>query len=78
MVDWNGLYKWSMEYQDGTHPSSFKAMSKEDRKWLEEAMKAHTFNDSDRLTELIKQLKAWKTQAATGTAPDEAHENPEM
>jgi len=78
MVDWNGLYKWSMEYQDGTHPSSFKAMSKEDRKWLEEAMKAHTFNDSDRLTELIKQLKAWKTQAATGTAPDEANEAPEM
>lgn len=25
-------------------------------------MKAHTFNDTDRLTELIKQLKAWSTQ----------------
>jgi len=37
-------------------------MSKEDREWLEAAMKAHTFNDTDRLTELIKQLKAWGTQ----------------
>ena len=71
MVDWNGLYKWSMEYQDGTHPSSFKPMSKEDRKWLEEAMKAHTFNDTDRLTELINQLKQWSAQAAT--APDESN-----
>jgi len=59
MVDWNGLYKWSMEHQDGTKPSEFKMMSEEDRKWLEEAMKAHTFNDIDRLGELVEQLKAW-------------------
>ena len=39
MVDWNGLFKWSMQHQDGTRPSEFKAMSTEDRKWLEEAMK---------------------------------------
>jgi len=39
MVDWNGLYKWSMEYQDGTAPSNFKAMSREDYLWLTEAMK---------------------------------------
>lgn len=39
MVDWNGLFKWSMTYQDGTKPSQFKEMSKEDRKWLEEALK---------------------------------------
>ena len=61
MVDWNGLYKWSMEHQDGTKPSEFKMMSEEDRLWLEEAMKAHTFNDTDRLGELIQQLKAWGT-----------------
>ena len=39
MVDWNGLFKWSMEHQDGTKPSDFKAMSEEDRKWLEAALK---------------------------------------
>lgn len=38
-------------------------MSKEDREWLEAAMKAHTFSDTDRLTELINQLKAWGTQS---------------
>jgi len=55
MVDWNGLYKWSMQYQDdGTKPSEFKPMSPEDRKWLEEAMKHYSMNDTDRLTECIK------------------------
>jgi len=62
MVDWSGLFKWSMDFQDGTRPSEFKVMSKEDRTWLEEAMKAHTFNDTDRLTELIKQLTTWGNQ----------------
>lgn len=51
MVDWNGLYNWSMKYQDGTQEtsSSFKAMSKEDRDFLENAMKEFTYNESDRL-----------------------------
>ena len=53
MVDWNGLFKWSMEYNDGTNPSEFKRMSDEDMKWLEEAMKSYTFNDADRLKEII-------------------------
>jgi hypothetical protein len=39
MVDWNGLFKWSMEFQDGTRPSEFKEMSKEDKIWLQEALK---------------------------------------
>jgi len=49
MVDWNGLFKWSMQYQDGTHKSEFKEMSKEDQQWLEGALKQYTFNDADRL-----------------------------
>ena len=44
-------------------------MSKEDRKWLEEAMKAHTFNDTDRLTELINQLTEWAKNAADAEKP---------
>jgi len=56
MVDWNGLFKWSMDYQDGTKPSQFKEMSKEDRKWLEEALKQYTFNDADRLQQICKDL----------------------
>ena len=71
MVDWNGLYKWSMQYQDGTAPSNFKAMSPEDRKWLEEAMKQYSFNDTDRLTQLVKQLKQWSNPSN----PDAAAEN---
>ena len=56
MVDWNGLFKWSMDYQDGTKPSQFKEMSKEDRKWLEDALKQYTFNDADRLQQICKDL----------------------
>lgn len=56
MVDWNGLFKWSMEYHDGTKPSEFKQMSKEDQIWLTEALKAYSFNDTDRLQEICKEL----------------------
>ncbi|CDW90103.1 armadillo beta-catenin repeat family protein [Stylonychia lemnae] len=56
MVDWNGLFKWSINHQDGTKPSSFKVMSKEDRDWLESALKEFTFNDVDRMREICKDL----------------------
>lgn len=32
-------------------------MSKEDAKWLEEALKQYTFNDVDRLSEIAKKIK---------------------
>jgi hypothetical protein len=57
MVDWNGLFKWSMEYNDGTQSSNFKPMSEEDRKWLTEAMASFTFNDTDRLKEICTVIK---------------------
>lgn len=60
MVDWQGLLKWSLKIQseeDRTAPSLFKPMSKEDRDWLESAMKQYTFNDTDRMKELIETLK---------------------
>jgi len=43
-----------MQYQDGTKPSLFQEMSAEDKKWLEEAMKQYTFNDADRLKQVIE------------------------
>jgi len=63
MVDWAGLFKYTMQYQDGTAPSQFKEMSAEDRKWLEDAMKQYTFNDTDRLKQVIDILKK-QSQAA--------------
>jgi len=56
MVDWNGLFKWSMTYQDGTDHPKFKEMSKEDREWLEAALKQYTFNDVEKMKELVKEL----------------------
>jgi len=57
MVDWAGLFKYTMQYQDGTEPSKFTPMSAEDRKWLEDAMAQYTFNDADRLRDVIEILK---------------------
>jgi hypothetical protein len=60
MVDWQGLLKWSLSIQkeDTTTPSQFKAMTKEERDWLEAAMKQYTFNDTDRMKELLSTLKS--------------------
>lgn len=43
-------------------------MSKEDREWLEKAMKEYTFNDTDRMKELIETLKK-QEQAITLDTP---------
>eukprot|EP00397_Hematodinium_sp_SG-2012_P045149 GEMP01050608.1.p1 GENE.GEMP01050608.1~~GEMP01050608.1.p1 ORF type:complete len:267 (+),score=46.14 GEMP01050608.1:24-803(+) len=41
MVDWPGLLAWSSRYHDGTSEvSNFKALSKEDRDYLQTAMEA--------------------------------------
>ena len=56
-IDWTGILAWSTKHHDGTNPSNFKPMSKEDRDWLEAAMKENAVNDTDRMEEIIKDLK---------------------
>ena len=56
--DWNGLLAWSTKYHDGTKPSEFQAMSDEDKKWLENAMKEYTFNDTDKLKTICEEMAA--------------------
>mmetsp|Transcript_31176 Transcript_31176/g.47711 ORF Transcript_31176/g.47711 Transcript_31176/m.47711 type:complete len:82 (+) Transcript_31176:96-341(+) len=48
-----------MQYQDGTRPSApdVQPMNKNDKDWLESAMKEYTFNDSDRLKDIADELK---------------------
>ena len=58
MVDWQGLFNWSVQYHDGTAPSNFNPMKDEDKKWLEEAMNQHTFSDVDRMKEICDNFKA--------------------
>eukprot|EP01017_Pseudomicrothorax_dubius_P011058 TRINITY_DN14069_c0_g1_i2.p1 TRINITY_DN14069_c0_g1~~TRINITY_DN14069_c0_g1_i2.p1 ORF type:complete len:259 (+),score=45.87 TRINITY_DN14069_c0_g1_i2:113-889(+) len=56
MVDWPGLLKWSLQHSDGVsnQPSKFKPMDPETRKWLEEAIKAYTFDEVERMKEIIE------------------------
>jgi hypothetical protein len=42
-------------------------MSKEERQWLEDAMKQYTFNDSDRMKEVCEELS---TYAKGKSSPD--------
>ena len=65
MVDWSGLFNWSMSYNDGTQKSEFKQMPKEDRVWLEAALKQYTFNDADRLREICEELTKYKELEGT-------------
>jgi hypothetical protein len=58
MVDWNGLFKWSMQHQDGTKPASeFKPMDEESLQWLESAMEEFTFSEIKAMKSIIEELK---------------------
>ena len=58
MVDWKGLYNWSMKYSDGTKPSDFKQMSKEDMEFIQNAFESVTLNE---MKEIWKILDICKT-----------------
>jgi hypothetical protein len=38
MVDWPGLFKWSINHHDGTKPSEFKVMTEENKRFLQQAL----------------------------------------
>ena len=58
MVDWKGLYNWSMKYTDGTKPSEFKQMSKEDMEFIQNAFESVCLNE---MKEIWKILDICKT-----------------
>ena len=58
MVDWKGLYNWSMKYTDGTKPSNFKQMSKEDMDFIQNAFESVVLNE---MKEIWKILDICKT-----------------
>ena len=58
MVDWKGLYNWSMKYTDGTKPSDFKQMSKEDMEFIQNAFESVVLNE---MKEIWKILDICKT-----------------
>ena len=58
MVDWKGLYNWSMKYSDGTKPSNFKQMSKEDMEFIQNAFESVCLNE---MKEIWKILDICKT-----------------
>ena len=56
-VDWNGLFNWSTAYHDGTAPASeFTQMSADDKKWLQEAMTQYTFDDTNKMKDIVEKL----------------------
>ncbi|OQR84448.1 hypothetical protein ACHHYP_13356 [Achlya hypogyna] len=51
---WMGLLRWSMQQQDGTRPSEFKAMDPHDREWLERVMKECVIDEIERMHQIIR------------------------
>jgi hypothetical protein len=55
-IDWQGLFKWSAQYTDGTKPTEVNPLTEEDRKWLEKVIAEYTFDEADRMGEITKVL----------------------
>ena len=73
MVDWKGLYNWSMKYSDGTKPSNFKQMSKEDMDFIQNAFESVCLNE---MKEIWKILDICKTPE--GDTEEEINERYEI
>ena len=73
MVDWKGLYNWSMKYNDGTKPSNFKQMSKEDMDFIQNAFESVCLNE---MKEIWKILDICKTPE--GDSEEEINERYEL
>ena len=73
MVDWKGLYNWSMKYTDGTKPSNFKQMSKEDMDFIQNAFESVCLNE---MKEIWKILDICKTPE--GDSEQEINERYEL
>ena len=73
MVDWKGLYNWSMKYTDGTKPSDFKQMSKEDMEFIQNAFESVVLNE---MKEIWKILDICKTPE--GDSEQEINERYEL
>ena len=73
MVDWKGLYNWSMNYVDGTKPSNFKEMSKEDMDFIQNAFESVCLNE---MKEIWKILDICKTPE--GDSEQEINERYEL
>ena len=56
-IDWQGLFNWSTQYHDGTAPSNFAPMGDDDKEWLAKALEQYTFDDADRLKEIVKEMQ---------------------
>lgn len=53
---WLGLMKWSMKYSDGTAPSKFKEITKEDRDFLEKVLKEGVMDETERMRQILRIL----------------------
>lgn len=60
MIDWEGLLKFSLKYQDGTKQSDFKQMTEADKKWLEDAIEHYSNSEIKRIKALLEALETFK------------------
>lgn len=57
MIDWPGLLKWSLNYNDNLKPTEIPMLTEEQRQFLEEAFQAACFQEVHRMKDIIKELE---------------------
>lgn len=62
-MEWKGLFEWSSKYIDGTKPSNFTPLAKKDKEWLEKVMKEYTYDEADRMSQIIPVLYKHPSEA---------------
>ena len=82
---WLGLLKWSLTHVDGTIPSEespgYRAMSEEDKKFLEEVMKNGIIDEGERMKTILSEMVAYldlipkDASSASTTGPTEERED---
>ncbi|DAZ93598.1 TPA: hypothetical protein N0F65_011782 [Lagenidium giganteum] len=74
---WLGLMKWSMKYADGTAPSEFKAMSKEDRDFLDKVLKEGVMDENERVGQILRILDGESPDVVFAKEDDDEQSKPE-
>lgn len=79
---WLGLLKWSLSHVDGTVPSEespgFKAMSEEDKKFLEEVMKNGIVDEGERMKTILSESVAYLDQISNDGSTEDNERGEEI
>ena len=72
--NWLGLLKWSLAHTDGTAPTDVKAMSEEDKSFLERVMKEGIKDEPARMREIMQTIMTMLDQRSCASQEENIEE----